>query len=179
VHPIVRAAAVHLEMVRIHPFMDGNGRTARMLLQSILLAAGWPMLPWEAVVAQRRPKYLAAIDEVVNSGDPRAFAEFLMGACEQAIKLGFKMACGIRRERRALVEALVQEGLNARSAQVLADWLLVHVLTPEVSSSPHHALASLKHDQLGGTGFVDEVWYQGGQCWSLPAARKLLQASDR
>jgi len=176
VHPLVRAAMVHVELARIHPFADGNGRTGRMLLQAMLIRAGCPMLPWEAVIAQDRPDYLAAIDRAIGSNDPRVMVDYLLQACEKAIKLGYRMACVMKRERETLIEALGQEGdVYPRSAQYLADWLLVHALAPEVSSSHHPALAVLNPDNIGKTEFVDEVWYQGGRCWSLPAVRKLLQ----
>jgi hypothetical protein len=41
--PIARALLVHLEFVTIHPFMDGNGRLGRLLMNQVLLGAG---LPW-------------------------------------------------------------------------------------------------------------------------------------
>jgi Fic family protein len=40
-HPLTRAAIAHLEFVRIHPFMDGNGRTARLLETLLLAQHGW------------------------------------------------------------------------------------------------------------------------------------------
>lgn len=40
-HPIVYAATVHNKFVTIHPFMDGNGRTARLLMNLLLMKAGY------------------------------------------------------------------------------------------------------------------------------------------
>ncbi|XP_035693408.1 protein adenylyltransferase Fic-like isoform X2 [Branchiostoma floridae] len=40
-HPIERAASAHHKLVHIHPFRDGNGRTARMLLNAMLLKSGF------------------------------------------------------------------------------------------------------------------------------------------
>jgi len=40
-HPIIYAATIHNKLVTIHPFMDGNGRTARLLMNLILLRAGY------------------------------------------------------------------------------------------------------------------------------------------
>jgi Fic family protein len=44
VHPVESAALVHLKFVTIHPFSDGNGRIARLLMNFILNRAGYPML---------------------------------------------------------------------------------------------------------------------------------------
>lgn len=41
-HPVVRAAEAHLELVRIHPFFDGNGRAARLLQNYCLTERGYP-----------------------------------------------------------------------------------------------------------------------------------------
>ena len=41
VHPVIRAAIIHLEFVSVHPFTDGNGRVARLLTQLQLYRDGW------------------------------------------------------------------------------------------------------------------------------------------
>ena len=42
-HPIEFAALVHQKFVYIHPFVDGNGRVARLLMNLMLLRAGWTL----------------------------------------------------------------------------------------------------------------------------------------
>ncbi len=42
VHPVLRASNAHLETVLIHPYMDGNGRAARLLQNQLLLERGYP-----------------------------------------------------------------------------------------------------------------------------------------
>ena len=41
-HPVEIAAAAHFKLVNIHPFVDGNGRTARLLMNLLLLQEGFP-----------------------------------------------------------------------------------------------------------------------------------------
>lgn len=43
-HPITATAPVHQQFVNIHPFVDGNGRMARLLSNWLLLVAGYPPL---------------------------------------------------------------------------------------------------------------------------------------
>lgn len=43
-HPVELAVFVHIEFVGIHPFVDGNGRTARLLMNLELIKAGFPLL---------------------------------------------------------------------------------------------------------------------------------------
>ena len=43
-HPVELAAVVHLKFVTVHPFSDGNGRVARLLMNFVLHRRGYPML---------------------------------------------------------------------------------------------------------------------------------------
>ncbi len=54
------AFTAHLRLVEIHPFNDGNGRTARLLMNLILLRAGYPPI---AVRPEDRPSYIAALQQ--------------------------------------------------------------------------------------------------------------------
>jgi Fic family protein len=64
-HPVERAARVHADFVKIHPFVDGNGRTARLLMNLELLKHGFPpaVLPKE-----RRLEYYEALDYAHTQG---------------------------------------------------------------------------------------------------------------
>ena len=42
-HPVTLAAELHERLVTIHPFIDGNGRTARLMMNLVLLGAGYPI----------------------------------------------------------------------------------------------------------------------------------------
>ena len=44
VHPVIIAAYLHNELVRIHPFIDGNGRTSRLLMNLYLLQKGYTIV---------------------------------------------------------------------------------------------------------------------------------------
>ncbi|MDQ2707542.1 MAG: Fic family protein [Actinomycetota bacterium] len=69
----VRLATLHCEFEHIHPFIDGNGRAGRLLLNLILARLGYP----PAIVFKRdRDRYLAALDRTDN-GDPGALAELI------------------------------------------------------------------------------------------------------
>lgn len=75
---VVRALAeVHVELVLIHPFRDGNGRIARVLAILMALQAGLPVLQFRSMTGGRREDYFAAVQAGIN-GDflpmKRAFA---------------------------------------------------------------------------------------------------------
>ena len=58
-HPVVRAMLLHGEFVKIHPFIDGNGRTARLLLNFELIRWGYPPV---IIRKEQRATYYAALD---------------------------------------------------------------------------------------------------------------------
>jgi len=75
-HPVVAAAVAHYNMVRIHPFDDGNGRGARILMNLVLLRAGFP----PAVIRNEdRLAYLGAIRQD-DGGTFAPFAEMVASA---------------------------------------------------------------------------------------------------
>ena len=58
--PIIRAALTHEMFLAIHPFLDGNGRTARLLLNLQLMRDGYPAT---LLLAGRRPRYISALEQ--------------------------------------------------------------------------------------------------------------------
>jgi cell filamentation protein len=54
-------AIVHVELVLIHPFREGNGRLARVLATLMALQAGWPLLDFSSIRGRTRAAYFAAV----------------------------------------------------------------------------------------------------------------------
>ena len=72
-HPVVRAALFHHRFVEVHPFPDGNGRTARVLMNLLLMRAGY--VP--AVIRQdQRPAYYGAL-AAADGGDRQPAVAFV------------------------------------------------------------------------------------------------------
>jgi Fic family protein len=80
-HPVERAARVHADFVGIHPFIDGNGRTARLLMNLELMKAGYP--PAVLPVA-RRLDYYKALDKLHVDGQAEPFIELIAEFAEEA-----------------------------------------------------------------------------------------------
>jgi Fic family protein len=173
VHPLIHSALVHLELARIHPFRDGNGRLGRMLLQLLLARRQVPLLPWELTLLRQRPAYLAAIEEAISTKDPTSFLRFLLDAAGRSIDLGFEMAAALRREQRSLIKTLVHVLEAPWHAQLLAEWVLVHVLT---DGGPHPHDPQLRLPD-GGIDGLDLVYFEGWRCLSSPLSRSLLRLS--
>ncbi len=76
--PIELAAWVHAEFVRIHPFPDGNGRTARLIMNYSLMENGF--LPVN-ISTDNRIAYYESLDKYASKGELQPFAE-LIGSLE-------------------------------------------------------------------------------------------------
>jgi Fic family protein len=81
VHPIVRAAIHHAWFERIHPFVDGNGRVGRLLLNFMLVQRGYPPA---VILATQRDRYLAALRHADND-NPNALAEVIARAVSHTL----------------------------------------------------------------------------------------------
>ena len=72
--PAVRAVLGHWLFGYIHPYMDGNGRMARFLMNAMLASGGYP---WTVVRVEDRTRYLRALDSASIDLDIAPFAAFL------------------------------------------------------------------------------------------------------
>ena len=81
--PVTRALLVHLEFVTIHPFMDGNGRLGRLLMNHALLTAG---LPWVTIRSDERVPFFKSIEKAQVDDEARPFAEFLWHLITQVVR---------------------------------------------------------------------------------------------
>ena len=76
-HPIERAAKVHADFVGIHPFIDGNGRTSRLLMNLELMKAGYPPC---VITVENRLAYYEALDQWMASGQTAFFNQLVADA---------------------------------------------------------------------------------------------------
>ena len=90
-HPIIISAGFHYRFVRIHPFDDGNGRMARLLMNRILLRHGYPL----AIVRRdARDRYLQELERADQTEDPGAFIDYIASCCEYPLNLYLRAARG-------------------------------------------------------------------------------------
>ncbi len=85
-HPAVRAALAHFRLVHIHPFIDGNGRMARLVMNLILLREEFP----PAVIRrERRPEYYHTLDQA-HEGDTDPFVTLVAEEAERSLDVWLK-----------------------------------------------------------------------------------------
>lgn len=81
-HPIVRAAVDHFKLVHIHPFVDGNGRLSRLLMNVRLMQAGYPPV---IIPVHERLSYYETLS-LADDGDVRPFVRFIANLTERTIE---------------------------------------------------------------------------------------------
>ena len=91
-HPIIRAALLHGELVKIHPFVDGNGRTGRTLIHKVLRDEGvltYATLPVSAGLLHNIDAYLDSIAGY-QQGDIAGVVSQLADALELSCQVGYR-----------------------------------------------------------------------------------------
>lgn len=84
-HPVELAALFHFKFVFIHPFADGNGRTARLLLNLILMQNGYPPIIIKAD-PQDRLEYYTTLEKASVENDLEPFIHLIIKCTEQSLK---------------------------------------------------------------------------------------------
>jgi len=82
INTVLLAAYVHHFFIAIHPFIDGNGRTGRLLLNSMLMGAGFPPI---CIHLRERIKYINYLEKA-RDGDVSDFIDFIIRKIKEAYK---------------------------------------------------------------------------------------------
>ena len=86
-NPLILSSVFHYEYVFIHPFKDGNGRTARLWQNAIL--SNWEEIfeyvPIESQIKKYQKEYYKAIDNCNNKGDSTEFIEFMLKMIDETL----------------------------------------------------------------------------------------------
>jgi Fic family protein len=89
-HPIEIASKLHHDFVLIHPFGDGNGRTARILVNYVVMRNGYlPLI----VRTEQKDRYLGALRKA-DTGDIEALTDYLATCAEASMNRGILAAKG-------------------------------------------------------------------------------------
>jgi Fic family protein len=140
---IVRAIILHAWLVHIHPFIDGNGRTARAITNLELIRAGYPPI---IIKKKERDRYIEALSESDSGGDIRSFFELLIERIEGAL-IGLEISAKQKQGYSPL-----QAKIRKRQEQQLHIWdVSVQLLIKALDHYVHDNI-----DTVGGDVFIKE-----------------------
>lgn len=127
IHPVTIAAKLHHDFVLIHPFDDGNGRVARMLVNYLLMYLGYPPI---IVPTQEKAAYLAAL-RLADAGELDSLITYLGQRLENSLTLAVKAGMGESIEEAGDLEKEIalfirsqehhQEKVKPRSLEAIQD----------------------------------------------------------
>jgi Fic family protein len=90
-HPVELAAEAHYRLVTIHPFIDGNGRTARLLMNLILISHGYP----PAIIRKRdRLAYIGSLEKAQLGGTLDDYLKIITKAVDRSLNIYLKAIKG-------------------------------------------------------------------------------------
>jgi Fic family protein len=140
--PVVHAGVAHYECVRIHPFVDGNGRTARALATLILYKRGFDtrrFFALEEYYNVDRRSYYEALASADQSGDLTEWLEyFVQGIAVEMVRLEQRIAALERIVHRVVVPETAILDLNPRQIRSLEFLLRESRLTTELYTQWNH-----------------------------------------
>ena len=127
VHPVITAAIAHLELVAIHPFDNGNGRTARALADLILWRYGYTfrhLFSWVRQVGIDMDTYHQKLREALGpeygaNADPTVWLEYFVESIEKSL---VELRPALQKMREAFIEAYnrgTKEGLSSDQIEAL------------------------------------------------------------
>lgn len=83
-HPVKIAVDAHFKLVSIHPFVDGNGRTARLLMNLLLMQAGFP----PAIIRKEdRMAYINSLEKGQTKSDLTDYSTFMFEAVDRSLDI--------------------------------------------------------------------------------------------
>lgn len=100
-HTVQYAADLHQKLVSIHPFIDGNGRTSRLMMNFALTEASYPVINIQPD-KKARDTYMDALAIVRNTGDLEPFEELVAGYVESTLAKRLQL---LRQNEKNLLDA--------------------------------------------------------------------------
>ena len=123
IHPIIRGIIVHFMLAFMHPFVDGNGRTARALFYWYMLKEGYKLTEYMSisrVIAKSKTNYEKAFRYVENDdNDMGYFVAYNLGALEKSFQQLRDYIQRKQREKRAASSFMMAGNINQRQALIL------------------------------------------------------------
>ncbi len=136
----IRAAVLHAWLTHVHPYIDGNGRTARAIGNLELIRAGYPPI---IIKKKERERYLDCLAESDEAGDLRSFLELVLDRLEGAL-VGLELSAKKQQGYDPIVEKIKLHQQRQLQVLLASVQLLGKIIEHDIAVA------------------LDRV---GGQCW--------------
>lgn len=129
-HPVTIAVDAHFKLVSIHPFVDGNGRTARLLMNLILMQAGYP----PAIIRKEdRKQYIGSIEKAQLTGSSVDYYTLMYEAVNRSLDIYLNALEGKTQEKVLESKSLLKIGelakLSHETVPTIRHWTKEGLLT--------------------------------------------------
>lgn len=134
----IRCAVLHAWLAHIHPYIDGNGRTARAIGNLELIRSGYPPI---IIKKKERERYIECLAESDDGGDIRSFFELIFDRIEGAL-MGLELSAKKKQSYDPVVEKLRQRQAGQLRIWEISVQLLANIIKDKITRTV---------DQLHGT----------------------------
>lgn len=131
IHPLLKAAMVHVQFESIHPFLDGNGRVGRLLIQMMLCRSGLlsrPLLYLSLFFKRHRQEYYRLLGSIRHEGDWEAWIEYFLEAVVETSRDAVANIITLREQMRTHDEWAAALGRMRKSAAAVLALLQRYVI---------------------------------------------------
>lgn len=114
-HPIELASLFHHRLVHIHPFLDGNGRTARLMMNVLLMQEGYPLA---IILKNDRNRYYRVL-EIADSGKYKELVRFIATSVMRSLEIYLKTLTPFSKKREKFISLAEASKYTSYSAKYL------------------------------------------------------------
>lgn len=143
-HPVLLALKFHLDYVSIHPFYDGNGRTARIFTNLILAAYGYP--PMYVKTDERETYYQYLADVQAYDAPPDLLFDFMAGLVERSLRI-------------------VLDAVEGREIEEMGDLNKKLALLKKRLGQPHDASVEMRYSSEAVMNVVEQSMMPFAKAW--------------
>ena len=122
IHPLLKAGMVHVQFESIHPFLDGNGRVGRLLIQMMLCRSGLlsqPLLYLSLFFKQHRQEYYRLLSSIRETGDWETWLEYFLEAVLVTSRQAAANISMLRTRMAAHTEWAASQGRSRKSTTIV------------------------------------------------------------